>query len=65
MMDEDLGALLAYIKSLPPVENQVPAPRIGPMGYLLALTEPGFLPAKLIDYAKPAMDAVEQGVTCW
>jgi mono/diheme cytochrome c family protein len=63
MTDEDLGALLAYIRTLPPVDNEVPEPRIGPMGYLLALTEASMVPAALIDHAEPAMDAIEPGVT--
>ncbi|MDX1616780.1 MAG: cytochrome c [Candidatus Promineifilaceae bacterium] len=63
MTDEDLGALLAYIKSLGPVDNEVPEPRIGPLGYLLALTEPGFLPAALFDHAESPATTVEPGVT--
>jgi mono/diheme cytochrome c family protein len=63
MTDEDLGAVLAYIKSQAPVDNQVPEPRIGPMGYFLALTEPVFVPAALFDHAEPPATAVEPGVT--
>jgi mono/diheme cytochrome c family protein len=63
MTDEDLGALLAYIRSLASVDNEVPEPSIGPMGYLLALTEPGFLPAEQIDHSEPPLDVIEPGVT--
>ena len=63
MTDEDLGAVLAYIKSLPPVDNEIPVPRLGPMGYLLALTEPGLVPAALFDHAQPPAASVEPGVT--
>ncbi len=63
MTDEDLGALLAYIQSLPAVDNEVPDQRIGPMGLLLALTEPGMLPAELIDHSAPPAEAIEPGIT--
>jgi mono/diheme cytochrome c family protein len=61
--DEELGAILAYLRTVEPVENQIPEPRIGPMGYLLALMEPVFVPAALIDHAAPPPAAVEPGVT--
>lgn len=63
LTDEDLGAILAYIRSLEPVDNEVPEPRIGPMGYFLALMEPGFVPAALFDHDAPPRAAVEPGVT--
>ncbi len=63
MTDEDLGAVLAFIRSLPPVDNAVPAPRLGPMGYLLALTEPGMVPAAQFDHREPPASGVEPGVT--
>ncbi len=63
MTDEDLGAILAYIRSLAPVDNEVPEPKLGPMGYLLALTEPGMVPAALFDHTEPPSPAVEPGVT--
>jgi mono/diheme cytochrome c family protein len=63
MTDEDLGAVLAYIRSLPAVDNEVPEPRIGPMGYLLALMEPGMVPAALFDHTEPPAAATVPGVT--
>lgn len=36
MSDEDLAAVIAYLKSLPPVENELPEKKIGPLGYLFA-----------------------------
>ena len=63
MTDEDLGALLAYIQSLPPVDNELPDQGIGPMGYLLAISEPGMFPAELIDHSAQAPSAIEPGVT--
>ncbi len=63
MSDEDLGAILAYLKSLEPVDNEVPEPSIGPMGYLFVLMEPGLVPAALFDHDEPPPAAVEPGVT--
>jgi cytochrome c553 len=36
LADDDLGALLAYIKTLPPVDNVLPARSLSPLAYLLA-----------------------------
>lgn len=65
MSDEDLGALLAYIRSLPPVDNELPElqlslfPRLmyvlGPMDFLV--------PAELIDHNAARPPAPERGVT--
>lgn len=65
MSDEDLGALLAYIQSLPPIDNELPEfelallPRImflaGPMDFLV--------PAELIDHDEPRPAVPERGVT--
>jgi mono/diheme cytochrome c family protein len=65
MSDEDLGALLSYIQSLPPVDNELPElsvyllPRLmyvlGPMDFLV--------PAELIDHDAPRPPAPERGVT--
>lgn len=65
MSDEDLGALLAYIQSLPPVDNDLPAlqlallPRamyvFGPMDFLV--------PAELIDHDAPRPLAPEREVS--
>lgn len=65
MSDEDLSALLAYIQSLPPVDNELPDltvslfPRLmyvlGPMDFLV--------PAELIDHDAPRPPAPERGVT--
>jgi mono/diheme cytochrome c family protein len=67
LSDEDLGALIAYLKSLPPVDNEMPPTNLGPLGrVMLAL---GQLPESVIsdvtvidhDAARPV--ASEPGVT--
>jgi mono/diheme cytochrome c family protein len=35
LSDEDLGALIAYLKTLPPVDNEIPNRSVGPLGRLL------------------------------
>jgi mono/diheme cytochrome c family protein len=61
--DEDLAAILAYLRTLEPVDNEIPEPRIRLMGYVLALMEPVFVPAELIDHTAPPPAAVTPGVT--
>ena len=54
LSDEDLGALVAYLKQLPPVDRVVPAPEPGPMARLLTVLGGGGLPtlaAEKIDHA--------------
>jgi cytochrome c553 len=36
LSDEDLGALIAYLKTLSPVDNEIPKRTVGPLGRLLA-----------------------------
>lgn len=61
--DEDLGAMLAYLLSLQPVDNQVPEQRLGPLGYAMVIMEPVVVPAALIDHTAPVQTAVAPGVT--
>lgn len=49
--DRDLGAIIAYLKSLPPVENELPARQLGLLTYLTLLTDSSLIPAETIDHA--------------
>ena len=51
--DEDLGAMIAYLKSLPPVDNELDESGLGPLGRILAVFEGSLLPATLIDHDAP------------
>jgi mono/diheme cytochrome c family protein len=64
LSDEDLGALIAYMQSLPPVDNELPARRIGPLGrFMVALGQfPAAGPAA-IDHLAPRPPAPEPGIT--
>jgi len=68
LSNEDLGALIAYLKSLPPVDHELPRTDLGPIGrVMLAL---GQLPPEaaapdvtVIDHNGPRPVAPEPGVT--
>jgi mono/diheme cytochrome c family protein len=62
--DADLAAVIAYLKSLAPVENTPPAMRFGPMGRLL-ITANMFpvLAAEAIDHEAPRPPAPAVGPT--
>lgn len=62
--DADLGALIAYLKSLPPMDNELPARRIDLLGRLLMAV--GMFPplaVDLIDHTSPPPVAPPPGVT--
>lgn len=62
--DEDVGALVAYIKSLPPVDSDLPESSVGPLGRALFLAgQVPLLPAELIDHAAPRGAAPAPGAT--
>jgi cytochrome c553 len=61
--DEDLAAIVAYVRSLPAVDNDLPATKIGMLPRVLYVTKKlDLVPAEIIDHAKrPAV--VPVGVT--
>jgi cytochrome c553 len=64
LSDEDLGALIAYIRSLPPVDKVLSGRSIQPIGRLMmALGMFPPLPVEQIDHTKPPPVAPEPGVT--
>jgi mono/diheme cytochrome c family protein len=64
MSDEDLGAVIAYVKSLPPVDNPLPQRRVELLGRLMmgAGMFPPFA-ADQIDHTSPPSPAPAPGVT--
>ena len=60
---EDVGAIIAYLKSLPPVDNEVPVSELGPLGRLFLVMGAPFLPAAVVDHAAPVPDTPEPAVT--
>ena len=64
LSDEDLGALIAYLKSTPPVDNTLPERQIEPLGRLMMAV--GMFPplsVDQIDHTGPRPVAPEPGVT--
>jgi mono/diheme cytochrome c family protein len=67
--ERDAVAIVTYVRSLPPVDNTVPEPRIGPLASVLATYgDLPLLPAERIDHAHvgfaqelTATDAVSKG----
>ena len=49
--DEDVAAIIAYLRSVPPVDREFAAPRIGPIGRALLVTgKMKLLPAEVIEH---------------
>ena len=64
MSDTDLAKLIAYIRSLPAVDNVLPDNTVGPLGRALFLAgQVPLLPAEMIDHDAPRAPAVPAGPT--
>ncbi len=64
LSDGDLAALVAYLKSLPPVDNELPQSHIGPIARVLYLKgELPLVPAELIDHQKGHPNPPQRGIT--
>jgi mono/diheme cytochrome c family protein len=63
LSDDDLVAIIAYIRSLPAVDAVHLETRLGPYGRLLILQGEIILPARLIDHDAPRPAAPVAGVT--
>jgi mono/diheme cytochrome c family protein len=62
--DEDLGALIAYLQSLPPVDHEWPLSRVGPLGRMLLVFDLApMIPAESIDHTAAHAKAPAPGVT--
>ncbi|MDP6799794.1 MAG: cytochrome c [SAR202 cluster bacterium] len=48
--DADLGAIIAYLKSLTPVDNDIPKTKLGPLGRVITLLDETLVPAGMIDH---------------
>ncbi|HLA97397.1 MAG TPA: c-type cytochrome [Anaerolineales bacterium] len=62
LSDTDLGYVIAYLQSVPPVDNELPEIRLGPMGRFFVLQQPIFA-AELIDHDAPRPPDPERGVS--
>ena len=64
LSDRDLGALIAWLKTLAPVDTAYPANRVGPIGRMLFLAgKVPLVPAALINHSAPRPTDVPVGET--
>lgn len=64
MSDEDLGALIAYLKAIPAIDNELPERRIGPfIRVMLVLGQAPMSEAMIIDHDAPHSPMPERAVT--
>lgn len=64
MSDADVGALIAYLRSRPPVDHDLPGSRVGLVARAISLfTEFPLIPARLIDHATPPPGVVAEEAT--
>ena len=61
--DADLGAMIAFIKTLPPVVNHTPETGLGPLGRVIALLDSALLTGSVIDHTAPRPPEPTPGVT--
>lgn len=61
--DRDLGAIVAYLKSLPPIDSDLPETSMGPIGRIFSLLESSILPTSIIDHDAPRPAEPVIGVT--
>ena len=55
--DEDVAAVIAYVRSLPPVDHQLPMTKLGPLGRALSVA--GQLPIFMAEQVDPNMTFVK------
>lgn len=64
LSDEDLGSLIAYLKTVPAVDNELPEHTLRPMGRALFLAgQLPLLPAEIVEHEAPRPNAPQPGVT--
>lgn len=63
LSDKDLGAIIAYMKSVAPVDNELPERRLGPFYQLSILSNPNLIPAEVIDHEGLRPPSPEPGAT--
>lgn len=64
LSDEDAAAIIAYIRSVPPVDRELADSRVGPLGHVLYATgQLPLMPAEIIDHTPRARRAPPAGVT--
>ena len=52
LTEADLGAIIAYLRTVPPVDSQWPAPRVGPIGRMMIVSGQPVMAASYIDHER-------------
>jgi cytochrome c553 len=64
LCNKDLGSLIAYLKSLPPVDNEAPAIQLKPLAYVLTNFEKlPLIPAEKINHTAKSLEVVNPEVS--
>jgi mono/diheme cytochrome c family protein len=65
LSDMDMAQIIAYIRSAPPIDNEMPASKLSVTGRIVmnVAKEITFLPAELIPHDAPRPSAPEPGIT--
>ncbi len=61
--EEDLGAIIAYLKSFPPVNKENPKRSVGPLGRIFSVLYKQLLPVRSIDHNAPILPVPEKAVS--
>lgn len=62
--DDDVGAVVGYLRSLPPVERTFPKARVGPLARVLSLlTDFPLIPARVVDHDMEPPRSVAEDTT--
>jgi mono/diheme cytochrome c family protein len=59
--EQDTAALIAFFRALPPIDRDIPGPRVGIMARALSFGPLPLLPAELIDHERVAFASPPQG----
>jgi len=69
LTEEDLGSIIAFIKSIPPVDNEVPATKAEPLGLIFValgmfdMEGMPLIPAEVIEHSDPITKTSSQGIS--
>jgi mono/diheme cytochrome c family protein len=65
LSDEDVGAIIAYVRSMAPADNEFSKPRVGPLARVLFVIGkfPDLIPSRLINHEAETVAAITPEVT--
>ena len=61
--DTDLGAIISYLKTLTPVDNELAETSLGPLGRVITLMDEALVPAGMIEHDAARPPDIEPAVT--